>query len=185
VDIITDNVEMQYRERQSRAASGLGFNRLLPINTDLYPEEEFNTLWESVSKADYAFEDSTRGDKVRFAAGMLEPGTYNFEIPGEIFAQLQNAYPRSNATIHFITLNVGPTAPMIDAASEMFAFAFTKVGVHRITAFIPSFNQKVIRMASLVKMRFEGQMRRTFQYYNEWWDLQIFGLLDSEWKRRG
>lgn len=184
MDVINDNAAVQYREHQRLVASGLGFRRLLPINTDNYPEEEFYKLWEGIQGADYAFEDSTRGRMDLFLKGMLTLGTYNFEIPGEVFAQLTNAYPGSNASIHFISLIVGPTAPMIDAASEIFSYAFTKVGVHRVTAFIPSFNHKVVRMAGLMKMRFEGQMRKTFQYNEQWWDLEIHGLLENEWKRR-
>ena len=169
---------------QKERAKGLGLNRLVPINVDTFPEERFNALWERVSKADYAFEDTTRDDKVRFVQGMLVPGTYNFEIPDEIFAQLVGAGKDSNAMIHFTSLSTGPTSPLIDAASELFRFAFDDIGVHRITAYIPSFNQKVIRMATLVRMKFEGQMRKAYLYNEEWWDIHIYGLLEHEWKRR-
>lgn len=184
MDVIEDNTTVQYREHQRSIASGLGFRRLLPINTDNYPEAEFYALWEKVSKADYAFEDTTRGDMAAFLRGVLTPGTYNFEIPGEVFAQVTNAFPGSNAGIHFVSLDVGPTAPMIDAAAEVFGFAFNKIGVHRITAYIPSFNHKTIRMAGLMMMRFEGQLRKAFLYNQEWWDMEIHGLLEHEWKRR-
>lgn len=185
MDAIVDNVTEQYREHQRSAARDLGFRRLLPINTDTYPEEAFQLLWEAVSKADYAFEDTTRGNKVAFIQGMLTPGTYNFEIPGEIFAQLTLAGKDTNSMIHFITLSVGPTAPLIDAAYELLRFAFDVIEVHRISAYIPAFNQKVIRLSTLLKMKFEGQMRKAFLYNEEWWDLHLYGLLDNEWKRRG
>lgn len=177
--------EVTYIEAQRDAARKLGFKRLYPINVDVYPEEEFNKLWECVSKADYAFEDTTRGNRELFAAGMLVAGTYNFEIPGEAFGQLTNAGPGSNAQIHFVTLAVNPTGMLVDAADDMFRFAFDKLGVHRISAMIPSFNHKVVRMASLAKMKFEGQIRSSFLYNSEWWDIQMYGLLEHEWKRRG
>jgi hypothetical protein len=185
MDSVVDIPEVQYRERQRSVASGLGFRRLLPINTDNIPLEVFEELWTGVEKCDMAFDDLTRGDKAGFAARMLVPGTYNFEIPGEIFAQLVNAFPGSNCFIHFISLSVGPTAPLIDAAAEMFSFAFNKIGVHRISADIPSFNQKVIRMATLLRMKFEGQIRKAFRYNDDWWDLHLYGLLEHEWQRRG
>lgn len=185
MDSVLDNVTLQYRERQRSAARDLGFQRLLPINTDTYPDGAFQELWDKVSKADYAFEDTTRGDMNRFVQNMLLPGTYNFEIPGEIFAQLVNAYQGSNASIHFVSLSTGPTAPLIDASQELLKFAFDVLDIHRITAYIPSFNQKVIRLATLIKMKFEGQMRKAFLYNEEWWDLHIYGLLEHEWKRRG
>lgn len=173
-----------YYEEQKEQAKKLGFKRIVPINIDTYPEEAVDALWERVWDADYAFEDTTRGDKTAFARTMIQPGTYNFEIPGEAFGQLMNCTPGSNAFIHFIVLSKGPTTPLIDAASEMFDFAFTKVGCHRVTATIPGFNQKVIRMASLIRMKFEGQMRKAFLYNGSWWDLHIYGLLDHEWKGR-
>lgn len=175
----------QYRERQKEIAKGLGFVRLLPINKDTYPEELFNELWERVSQADYAFEDPFVGDKVAFAASMLAEGTYNFEIPGEIFAQLTLAGPGTTAMIHFTSLSQGPTTPLIEAAAEMFWFAFEQVKVQRISAFIPEFNKKAQRLVSLLRMKFEGDMRKAFLYKGEYWDINIYGLLSSEYKRRG
>jgi hypothetical protein len=115
---------------------------------------------------------------------MLQPGTYNFELPDLAFGQLVNAYPGSNAAIHFITLDTVPTTQLVSAAGEMFAFGFDQLGIHRLTAYIPEFNQRVTRMASLLRMKFEGSMRSAFLYRGDHWDLHIYGLLDGEWKRR-
>lgn len=175
---------MNYYEEQRQNAKALGFDRVIPINTDTYPQESFDKLWEEVSKADYAFEDTTRGNKLLFIENMLKPGTYNFEIPGEAFGQLTNAGPGTNAMIHFVTMGTNPTSHLVDAATEIFRFGFDKISVHRITAFIPSFNQRVIRMAALLRMKFEGQLRKTFLYEESWWDVHIYGLLESEWRRR-
>lgn len=163
----------------------LGLKKLVPINTDKITEEQFDALWEKVSKADYAFEDMLRGNRAAFAASMLVPNTYNFEIPGVVFAQLTNAFENSNAGIHFITLSEERTNILVNSASELFYFAFEVLKVHRITAFVPAFNQRVTRMATLSRMKFEGQLRKAFLYEKEWWDLQIYGLLDIEWARRG
>jgi hypothetical protein len=157
---------------------------VVPINTTTYPQEAFDRLWDKLQGADYAFEDSTRGDKVRFVQNMLAPATYNFELPDQAFGQLVNAYPGSNAAIHFVTLDAVPTTHLVGAAGEIFGFAFDQLGVHRLTAYIPEFNQRVTRMASLLRMKFEGSMRSTFLYHEEYWDLHIYGLLDGEWKRR-
>lgn len=175
----------QYRDTQRKAAEKLGFKRLLPINKDTYPGELFDELWEKVSLADYAFEDPFKGDKASFAANMLAEGTYNFEIPNEVFAQLTIAGPGTNAMVHFISLNNGPTSPLVEASSEMFWFAFEQIKVQRISAFIPEFNKKVQRLALLLRMKFEGDMRKAFLYQGEYWDLVIYGLLSNEYKRRG
>lgn len=176
---------MQYREHQRNLARDLGFVRLLPINKETYPEECFLELWEGVERAEYAADDHGKGDQQLFAINMLVPGTYNFEIPGQAFVQLVAAAPDSNAIVHFLSLTIGPTGPLMEAANELLWFAFEKIGVHRVTAFIPMFNKKTIRLATILRMKFEGDMRKAFLYNKEYWDLQIYGLLASEYKRRG
>lgn len=136
-------------------------------------------------EADYAADDNLRGDKELFATSMLIPGTYNFEIPGHAFVQLKMAAPNSNAEVHFLSLAKGPTAPMLEATTELFWFAFEKVKVHRISAFIPSFNGKTIRLATIMRMKFEGSLRKAFLYNKEYYNLEIYGLLASEYKRKG
>lgn len=184
MDEVNDLPEVQYRERQRKLARDLGFVRLLPINKETYPIALFDELWEKIHKADYAFDDSSKEDKELFAINMCAPGTYNFEIPGEVFAQLTFAAPGSNAYIHFISLSVGPTAPLKEAAAELFWFAFEKIEVQRVTGYIPEFNKKVIRMATLMMMKFEGVMRKAFLYNKEYWDVHLYGLLVTEYKRR-
>jgi RimJ/RimL family protein N-acetyltransferase len=174
-----------YRAVQKELANNLGLKRLLPINRETMPEELFLEMWERIKLADYAFEDSAKEDLVAFIRGVLAEGTYSFEIPDELFCQIVNADRDRNAVVHFITLHTGPTSPMLDAAAELFGFAFDQIGVQRITAFIPSFNQKTIRLASLMRMKFEGQMRKAFLYNTDWWDIHIYGLLKHEWQRRG
>jgi hypothetical protein len=178
-----DKIE-EYRVHQKEIATKMGFVRLLPLNKDTLPIELFDQMWERIEKADYAFEDFFKGSKEAFVAGMLAGGTYNFEIPGEIFCQLTFAGQGTNAMLHFITLSTGPTAPLVEASSELFWFAFEQIGVQRITAYIPSFNQKVIRLATLMRMKFEGVMRKAFLYNKEYWDIHIYGLLATEYKRR-
>jgi hypothetical protein len=174
----------RYRELQRERAKVLGFNRLLPVNKDNYPVVAFEELWDRVKEAEYAFEDTTRGKKDLFLLSMLLDGVYNFEIPGQVFVQLTNAGPGTNAMLHFTSLATGPTAPLTEAAAEVFWFAFVKLGVQRITGYIPEFNKKVIRMATLMKMKFEGDMRKAFLYNSEYWDIHIYGILASEYKRR-
>jgi hypothetical protein len=174
----------EYREQQKAVARKMGFVRVLPINKDTYPEELFLQLWERMKAADYAFEDAYRDDMVGFAERMIQPGTYNFEIPGEAFGQLVGAAQGTNAAVHFISLATGPTAPLTEAAHEIFWFAFEKVGVQRITATIPEFNKKVIRLATLLRMKFEGVMRQAFLYHGEYWGIHIYGILASEYRRK-
>lgn len=163
----------------------LGLNWVKPINRDKIEMWEFEQLWERVRSADYAFEDTTRNSKERFAASMIEANTYNFELPEKAFIQLANCFPLSNAVIHFVTYQSVHVGQLIDAASEVFGFAFDKVGVHRLTAYIPDFNGKAKRLAPLMRMKFEGQMRKSFLYESKWYDIEIFGLLDVDWQKRG
>jgi RimJ/RimL family protein N-acetyltransferase len=159
----------------------LGLHLLSPINVNTCSLEQFEQLWDRVRAADYAFEDSLRGSKEWFAASMLEAGTFNFELPQVAFVQLTNAAPNLNAHIHFITYGHTPAGPLLDAARELLTFAFEQVGVHRVQAWVPSFNHKAIRMAGMLHMRFEGQLRRAFLYETQWYDLVMYGIISDEW----
>jgi RimJ/RimL family protein N-acetyltransferase len=182
MDQINTDVTELYREHARDSAHHLGLFTVVPINVDTYPHSEFDVLWQRVSTADYAFEDTVRGDKQWFIKSMLEQGTFNFEIPNVAFIQLSRAGPGSNAHLHLVTYGNGPAGPLFTAARELFVFAFDTIKVHRLNAWIPSFNYKALRVAGILRMKFEGQMRRAFLYQEQWWDIVMYGLVEDEWR---
>lgn len=177
--------EVEYRSSQHDRAHNIGLVRVLPINVDTCPEQLFLDLWGQIKEQGYAFEDHTRNDMAAFAKSMIQPNTFNFEVPGVAFGQLVGCFEGSNCEIHFCTLKTGPTEPLLQAGMEMFWFAFEQVKVNRITALIPGFNGKIIRFATLMRMKYEGQIRKAFLYNKEYWDLHLYGILASEWRTRG
>jgi hypothetical protein len=183
MDIDNDLLEVQHGVGQPDPATHLGLRVAVPINRDNYTEDQWEDLWQNVLNADYAFEDTTRGDKAFFFRTIISPGTYNFEIPGKAFAQITNAGEGSCALFHFMVFDEIPTSQLVNAGREIFEFAFRHLKIHRLTATVPSFNQRVQRMASLLHMKFEGSMRQAFQYQGSWWNIEIYSLLEGEWAK--
>jgi hypothetical protein len=113
---------------------------------------------------------------------MMQAGTYNFEVPDVAFVQLTGAGPGLNANVHFIPYTKVATGTLMDTARELFAFAFGTLEVHRLQAWVPVFNGRAIRLAALMHMKFEGELRRAFRYENEWWNVALYALTEDEWR---
>src|SRR6266478_883717 len=67
----------------------------------------------------------------------------------------------------------------------LFNDLFTRYELNRLTAYIPAFNKQAIRMATIIGFRFEGELRRAFLSHGKYHNLQLYGLLQSEFCKRG
>jgi len=186
MDIINNLSEEQYCERQRKAAAGLGFKLITPINMDDYPAERFNKLWPLLDSQEYMFDDFSKGNLQGFVEGMIKPFTFNFELGNlQGWATLRNAFEGSSTELHYAiwdkAFNVTST---VAAGREICDFAFQKVGVHRITGLIPQHNKTAQKLATLMGFRFEGEMKQAFKQNNKYQGLCIWGFTVDEWARR-
>ncbi len=63
---------------------------------------------------------------------------------------------------------------------KVLGWAAERYNVHRMTTFIPPYQQGTIRFTGRMGFKQEGVMREGVLYKDQWWPLYTFGLLRSE-----
>lgn len=69
-----------------------------------------------------------------------------------------------------------------EAAREMIAHAFRDWDMHRVYAQCFSRNPASGRVLQKIGMKWEGRLREHVKKWDQWEDVEVFGLLRSEWK---
>ncbi len=72
-----------------------------------------------------------------------------------------------------------------EAARALVAFGFEQLRLHRIWAWCIAENAASARVLEKVGMRQEGRQREREWMKGRWWDVLIYGMLDSDWPSRG
>lgn len=154
-----------------------------PIDIADYPKERFQRLWDNLSTQDYAFDDASRGDWQIFIAQFLLPNNLFFEI-GDLQGLVMAAsiVQQVNANLHFSVWGDVKVTELNRAAKQLAAWLFDTYGLRRLTAFIPQSNDKAKRMAVLLGMKYEGNLREGFLTHGKYEDILFYGLLQSEFE---
>jgi ribosomal-protein-alanine N-acetyltransferase len=71
-----------------------------------------------------------------------------------------------------------------EAAGAMLAFGFRELGIHRASAHCNASNAGSIHVLEKLGMRQEGCIRDGDFQKGAWWDLLLWGILESEWRER-
>lgn len=182
MDNVQNLPEVHSSYRQSRTGGPVVVKQLDPKTM---PGEEMNALWRKVSTQDYAFDDSTRGNPQSFVLTLVEPTTYHFLVNDSAWVMLRNAYPNSDCAIHFVLWDRAfPFRDIIEAGRQILEWAYKEKQVNRITGFIPAFNPLAKRFATMMGFKYEGTMRKSIKWKEEFYDVDIYGLLAKEFERR-
>lgn len=72
-----------------------------------------------------------------------------------------------------------------EAARSILAFGFEELTLHRIAAWCIAENTASARVLKKIGMRLEGQLREQEWMKGHWWDAQLYGILDREWREVG
>lgn len=63
---------------------------------------------------------------------------------------------------------------------EMLKYVFDDLGFHRIVAEVPLYSNPTMKAVERVGFIKEGRLRKAAWYQGEWWDVNIYSVLDSE-----
>jgi [ribosomal protein S5]-alanine N-acetyltransferase len=69
-----------------------------------------------------------------------------------------------------------------EAAGAVMRFGFDQLGLHRISSWCIADNAASARVLEKLGMRLEGRLRETQHFKGRWWDLLLYGILESEWR---
>jgi hypothetical protein len=185
MDVVSSVPQMQYSECELDAFHHLGLKRCRPINPQKYPPERLQWLWERLQTQDYAFDDFSRNDPVLFALSLNDTGSMHFEVDDSAYIVLRGLRYSDNPNIHFCVWDKKmPFREILSCGREILSFAFTHLGVARITAPVPEYNERAIKFATLLGFRFEGLLRGAILYKEKHHNVHLYGLLRKEWEAR-
>lgn len=71
------------------------------------------------------------------------------------------------------------------ALLQLLGIAFDVYKLHRVWVDVPEYNTHAIHMSERLGFVLEGHLRSTHQKGSRWYDSQIMGLLEDEYRRRG
>jgi RimJ/RimL family protein N-acetyltransferase len=163
--------------------SDIHSDRVLTL-VDATNEKEMEEIWSHVSKLDYFFDDLTNGDPRLWIITSLLPTSRMYRIADVGIVQLENINPPIGANIHYSLWGEVPLDVGRRALRETFEIVFDKLKLRRLTGIIPTCNPQAKRMALSNGFRFEGCLRQAWLKHGKFYDLDVFGMLCSEYERR-
>jgi len=170
------------KQRSDRGADGLHLLKRIDLKT--YTKEEVEALWGRLKTQEYAFDDSTKNRPGLWVAGLAAPMTEHFEFGQDGYVQVANIQEKVSANIHFAVWNKTPISKIVQAGRELITYLFTEYKLNRVSAFISSFNDQTIRLATLLGFKYEGEVRGAFLTRERYYGILIYGLLHSEYLRK-
>ena len=170
-------------DEERAKARELGLVRCTPINPDKYPRMQ--RLWEHIQTQDYAFDDFSRGSIETFALSLLDKGSLHFEVDDRGYIVVRNLLYSDNPNIHFCVWDRSmQMREIIACGQEIIDFLFRRLKVARVSAWIPTYNRQATRFATLLGFRYEGEQRNAILFHEKHYNVQMYGLLRSEWENK-
>lgn len=160
---------------------------LTKIDPNTWSSDRLKWLWERLMTQDYAFDDFAvaLGPRYAFLEPLFDQKSEWYEIGDDGIAVVSSILPKCNALVHFAVWGDVEPRELFQLQHLLFASVFDRWQLNRLTAYIPTFNKQAVRMATLAGFKFEGEIRKTFLKHGRYYNLQIYGILKSEFYARG
>jgi hypothetical protein len=156
-------------------------NRLTKIDLSLATGDQIQKLWDAFRTQDYVFDDTTRDRSEVFLAQLFAPFSEHFILGDHVGYLSAYAITRFvNAYIHVTIWGKITSHEIIESGNELLSYLFTEYDLNRVTAMIPVINKSGLRLATLFKFKYEGDLRKMFLSYGEYHNVSMYGLLRSE-----
>jgi ribosomal-protein-alanine N-acetyltransferase len=136
-------------------------------------------------------EEDARAFVQRFVEWQAEQPRLRFQLAitlrasGELVGNVGVRKPSPTARVAELGYELAPgrwsRGYATEAARAMLAFAFGELGLHRVHAHCVAENTGSARVLERLGMCREGLLRQHEYFKDRWWDVQLFGLLASEW----
>jgi hypothetical protein len=174
------------RVEEPEVLHGIAYARkyLRRIDPMTWSPERVQWLWQQTLKEDYACDDIGAGNPELFISNLFLGNTRHYEFGDDAYIALLNIIPRINADIHFAMWGDVSIPTIVDCHTILAEEMFGELEVNRLTAYIPSFNKKMLRFATILGYRYEGEIRQIFLKNGTYHNLYVYGLLKSEFVRR-
>lgn len=176
MDVDTDIPQVQHSEHARTT--------LRRIEATAWKPERLQWLWEQTLKEDYASDDIGTATPEIFISNLFMGNTRHYEYGDDAYIAILNIIPRTNADMHFAVWGEVPLRDVVACHTTLAEEMFNELEVNRLTAYIPSFNKKMVRFATVLGYKYEGEIRQIFLKNGVYHNMFVYGLLKSEWLRR-
>lgn len=154
-------------------------NRVLrPV--DVTVQTEMEDIWNHISKLDYCYDDQTEGDARIWLVKCMLPSTRLYRIGDVGVIQLEDI-TRVNATVHHALWGEISHEQRRKAMSELFDIVFNELKLVRLTTNVPTTNVIAKRTALGAGFKFEGCLRQFWLKQGKLYDVELYGILRSEY----
>lgn len=186
MDGVTDIPALQHSDDARTSIRDLThvYKYLRRIDPLTYAPDRAMWLWSQTLKEDYAVDDIGAANCEIFVRSMFAENSRHYEFGDDAYIAILNIIPRINADMHFAVWGDVSIPTIVDCHSVLADEMYNEFMVNRLTAYIPSFNKKMLRFASILGYRYEGEIRQIFLKNGTYHNLQVYGLLKSEYARR-
>jgi len=100
------------------------------------------------------------------------------------YITIRNITPNSSAEIHLALYKNRGIGIMPKALKKVLDFAFEKVKLHRVCAYLPEYKKGIIKMLKKEPfgLKLEGIMKDALYHDNQYKDVYCYATLDKEYK---
>jgi RimJ/RimL family protein N-acetyltransferase len=138
--------------------------------------KEFDMLFNTYVKNDFASFMSmfvSEEDGSYYSTGLM------WDVDDVGLLRLTDIFPAISADAHF-TFWDKRLRGREELVRAMLSFVFEKYAFHRITCKIPLFSKPAMKFVERVGFVKEGRARQAVLYEDEWFDLNLYGILREE-----
>jgi len=155
--------------------------RLMPLSI-----ENMKFLWDKLSQFPTLFDrhivdidDFSNTFLSQNSDGSLRPNGIIWGIDDVGIFYLTNIYPMYQATGHF-TFWDRRFRGRRDLVRSMIKYVCKEFGFHRLVAEVPLYAMPTIHAMEGMGLIKEGRMRKATWYNGEWWDVNVYSVLEEE-----
>lgn len=180
MDVNTDTLKVQHSERARPSIR----DRLIKIEPKTADPEHIQWLWEQVMKEDYATDDIGAATPELFISNLFLGNSTHWEYEGSAYIAALNIIDRVNADLHFAVWGDVPLKEVSECHAIICDELFEQHDLNRITAYVPAFNKKMLRFATILGYKYEGEIREIFLKNGTYFNMFVYGLLKKDYVRR-
>jgi hypothetical protein len=178
-------VEHSKHDDQTLRDITVGVRRYLKhIDPKVWEPDRLQWLWEQVLKEDYATDDLGAATPELFISNLFLPNSEHYEYGDDGYVAVLNILRRINADVHFAVWGDVSIPAIIDCHGVIADHLFESFELNRLTAYVPSFNKKMVRFCTLIGYKYEGEIREIFLKNGTYHSLFVYGLLKRDYVRR-
>lgn len=152
--------------------------------------EKLNYLWEKLSKFPTLFNSEIKtvddfiNSLIDYSGGEVKARGLVWEVDDVGIFYLTDIYPGYQAAGHF-TFWDGRFNGREGLIKEMIRYVFEEYQFHRIVAEVPLYSRPALRAAERTGFVKEGRLRKATWYKGEWWDVNLYSILEEEGLKNG